>query len=330
MTLLRRHFLAVAFVLSIALLCSQVSFRIRFDTLDFMLKADMKVLAGEALYPEFQNRILSPLLLSFCRWLLPESIADRSVWYLVRFLAAGAGFLALYVVVLASSASRLRALVAVVLVAYAYLWTPMTHPWEYTSDFFDIMFTALMVHFILAEGWIALLPLVVLAAANRESATFAGLLWIAVTAMRYGVNPARWARFLPGVVFIAIAFATVYGLRYGLSRQFNPYQHLGIITFFKHLHVLLHPTGILPMVFACLLVFGFALIRIPRPWTADQRGLLMAALACAGIGGIFGIAAELRVFLPTWTILSILIAGGRDISDDRWLATLLRRRTASA
>jgi hypothetical protein len=32
---------------------------------------------------------------------------------------------------------RLGALCAVLLVAYAYVWTPMTHHLEYTSDFFD-------------------------------------------------------------------------------------------------------------------------------------------------------------------------------------------------
>ena len=78
------------------------------------------------------------------------------------------------------------------------------------------------------------------------------------------------------------------------------------------------------MVLASLLVFCVALARLPRPWTADQRGLLLAAVLCAIPTGVFGIAAELRIWLPCWTILAILIACGREVSDRVWLTALTR------
>jgi hypothetical protein len=45
---------------------------------------------------------------------------------------------------------------------------------------------------------------------------------------------------------------------------------------------------------------------------------------CAIPTGVFGIAAELRIWLPCWTILAILIACGREVSDRVWLTALTR------
>ena len=321
---LRENFTTIGLILSLALLSAQVSFRLRPETLEFMFKVELQTLQGISLYPEFQSRILPPAILSALRWLVPDTVADKSVWYLARFLQAVVSFLVLYAVVLAYSGSRLRSLVAVALVTFAYLWTPMTHPWEYTSDFFDILFVALIVHFVLAERVVGLLLVVALAACNRQSAAFSGLVWAAVMLMRYGLAPSHWIRFLPAGACVLVAMVVGFGLRYGLSQSFDSRQQIGLLTFLQHWRWMLHPTGVVPMVLASLLVFCVALARLPRPWTADQRGLLLAALLCAIPTGVFGIAAELRIWLPCWTILAILIACGREVSDRVWLAALTR------
>ena len=314
--------LCIAFVLSVALLCAQVSFRIRANGFESSFAGELLILHGRHHYPEFQNHILAPSLLWLCRNLLP-GVADKSVWYLTRFLEAAAGFLAVYGVGLSLSGSRLRSLLAVVLVGFAYLWTPMTFATENTTDFFDIMFIALMVWCVAGERMIALALVTIFAAANRESAPFAGVLWACVVAARYGIGPAQWPKLFLGGVYMALGIGVVYGLRLGLSQNFSSQQYLGIQSFLQSWHAVLQPTGIVPMLFATVLAYWFILARIPRPWSAAQRGLLIATLIITVITGTIAIIGELRSFLTCWTILALIAVADRTVSDRQWLAAVM-------
>lgn len=160
----------ILLVLSLALLSAQVSFRVKSDKAEEAFHAELDTLRGRPELPQWQNRILAPALLSIARQLLPPSVAGRSVWYLSRFVEAALAYVVLYAVVLGITGGRLRALLAVGLVAYAYLWTTMSHPWEISNDFFDVMFTALIVGLALGERYVLLLLVVILAAMNRQSA----------------------------------------------------------------------------------------------------------------------------------------------------------------
>jgi hypothetical protein len=177
----------------------------------------------------------------------------------------------------------------------------------------------------LRERAAALLVLVIVAAANRESAAFGGILWLAIMVSRYGPSLRNWRKFLPGFIFMATAAVVVVGLRYGLARHYNPQQVLGLVEVIRGWRDLLYFTGQVPMLICTVVLFVAVLQVLPRPWSRDQRALLVAAVVCSVITLIFGILIELRIWLPIFVILSLLfILGDKKKTDAEWLSGLLR------
>ena len=320
----RRHAWPLAIVLAVALLCAQLSFRLRSGTLADSFAAEFELLRGRAALPEFQNRLLGPGLLAALRCLLPETMAPRSLWYLLRFLQAIIGFVVLYAAAFHLTGRRLASLLVVALVAWAYVWTPMTHPIELTGDFFDIAFAALFVVCAVEERWIVLGAVVILAALNRDSATFAGILSAAVMVFRYGIAPRIWPKIALSLAYTVLAVAVVTGVRMGMAEVYRPNQHIGILTMLKSVHALLHPTGLVPMLAATALPFGILLARLPRPWMPEQKAIGLALLVCFAITLVFGIVSELRVLLPLWTMLALaIVITPQPRTDRQWLDALL-------
>ena len=322
---IRNNALPLAIVLSLAILASQFSFRLRDPLWAESLSIQLRILEGRADLPEFQNRILAPALTALALKIAPAGLTDKSVWHLLRFLEAGFAYVLLYAAVLHTTGGRLRALMSVGLVTFAYLWTPMTDAGENPSDFFDIGFTALIVCLALAERPFALLLVVIVASTNRESAAFAGIVWIALAYMRYGWRDLP--KFLPALAYLIVSVSLVWGLRYGLAREFHPRQMLGAVESLNRWRAYFHPTGVTPM-FMATAFFFFAVLRLmPRPWTAEQKATMGAAFVCALITGVFGIWTELRIWLPCWVMLSFTaVIGGNHLSDRDWLTSLQQRR----
>lgn len=321
---IRANAVPVLLVVALGVLCAQLSFRLRAETLASTFQLELEALHGRARFPEFQNRLIAPGMLAFLRWLLPAGMPDRSVWYLDRLLQAALAYCVLYGVCLHLTRRRMAGLLAVALVTFAYVWTPMTHHLEYTSDFFDVIFAALIVACVLEERRTALALVVVVAALNRESALFAGVIWMTMVAVRHGIRMAPWRQYLLGVFYIALAAAVILAVRIGISEHYNPRQQLGILEFLVDIHIMLHPTGITPMLFFTSLLFGACLARLPRPWMPEQKGLLVAALICAVISGTFGIISELRVFLPCWVMLAIaIVITPRPQTDQEWIRSMV-------
>lgn len=323
----RNNAVPIALVLSLAFLSAELSVRLRADTFAERFASELATLHGQASRFEFQNRILAPGLLLFFREIFPPGVADRSVWFASRVVEASMAYVVLYAVAFRLTGGRLRALLAVALVAYAYVWTPMSHAWEYTNDFLDILFTATFVGLALAGQRILLGIMAALAAMNRESAAFAGVIWMALAALRYRPWREHWRKFVPGVVYMALAGAIVAGLRYGLGHGLRPQQQLGAVETFMEWRWIVYPDGAFPMLVAMVLAFAVVLRGLPRPWTIDQKGLLAGASACAVITLVFGIAGELRVWLPCCVILSLLaVAGANGQSDRQWMLSLFGER----
>jgi len=215
-------------------------------------------------------------------------------------------YLAIYFAAFALTNSATRSIAAIVLVAYAYVWTPMTLAWELPSDFFDMAFIAIAAVFALRLRLWWLVALVFVASFNRESAAFGGVLWIcsAVLVARRG-----WAfTWLPGLGLIALTAAIVLTLRATLSGQSAGGQQVGILTMLEHPQWLIHPTGSGPMLLATALPFAAGLARMARPWRAEQRALVAAAVVTAMITVVFGITSELRVWLPCWVMLALALS----------------------
>lgn len=92
-------------------------------------------------------------------------------------------------------------------------------------------------------------------------------------------------------------------LRLALGKIPNVDQEIGVVFLIKHWHHLLHPTNSVPM-------------------------LLATTLTCAAITFVLGVASELRVWLPCWTILAMLVVIGSHLQSDReWLLGLLDRKS---
>jgi len=58
---------AIAAIFICALLSAQLSWRLRAPAIDFMFAAQLSTLDGRPLNPEFQNRVLTPVLLRALR-----------------------------------------------------------------------------------------------------------------------------------------------------------------------------------------------------------------------------------------------------------------------
>jgi hypothetical protein len=321
----REHAIAVVLVLSFALLSAQLSVQLRAATLPGTLVVELDALRGYPRYPEFQNRILSPLMQVALREIFPANVSDKSVWFALRVLQAGVAYLVLYWVAFGVTGGRLRALAATALVTFAYAWTPLSHPWEYTSDFLDILFMSLFIGLALAERSIVLTFVVIVAATNRESAAFAGVIWIALATVRYGPWPEQWRRFALGVFYIVLATTIAVALRVWLSADYKPGQNVGLWGALREWRWILHPDGAFPLLIAMAASF-FALLRgVPRPWTTDQVGLGLAAATVLVFCLVFGIFGELRVFLPVCVLLSfVAVMGANGRSDKEWLRFLAR------
>lgn len=323
---LRAHAVPMACVLAFALLSAQLSWRLRSDTMASTFQAELNILSGQSTLPEFQNRVLSPSLLLLARSVAPASMSDATLWHGLRTGQAAAAFLLIYLSAWRLSRSRLRAALAMVMMTYAYVWTPMTLTAEHTSDFFDMMFVALAVWLVVEDRPVLLSVVAALGATNRESSAFAGVIWCAVWIVRDGGGWWQWRTWIPGLAASGMAVAVVVGIRYFLSPDFQPEQRLGIFDTAEHWRWLFHPMGSGPMFLATLLPFWVALRALRRPWSAIQRGLFLSALGCAAVTLTFGIATELRVWLPVWVILSLLIVAGCDYpSDESWITSILHR-----
>ena len=322
---LREHAIAIVLVLSLALLSAHLSVQLRAATLPTTVAVELDTLRGHPAYPEFQNRILSPLMLVGLRKIFPVGVSDKSVWFAMRVLQAGFAYLALYWMVFRVTGGQLRALAATALVTFAYAWTPLSHPWEYTSDFFDILFVALFIGLALAERSIALTFVVIVAATNRESAAFAGIIWVALAVVRYGPWPEEWRRFVPGILYMVLATAIVVALRAWLSAEYKPKQVIGLWWALREWRWMLHPDGAFPLLIGMVVSFAALVRALPRPWTTDQKGLGLAAAVVLVFSLIFGILGELRVFLPVCVLLAfVAVMGANGRSDKEWLRSLAR------
>jgi hypothetical protein len=232
--------------------------------------------------PEYQNRVLFPLLLR-----VGTSLGGMtgSRWYLLLRLATCFGmFLAA-----GWSLGREDAVTGSALLALGLLPT-FDFPWENPCDFLDAAYFFLLAAAVAGgrKGWAV--ALTALAAANRESAAFAGVIWIIVR-----------GEIAFGAALTGMAGALVVALRYalggpeGLRRQM-----LGIFA--------VQPGLVWPLLLVAM--FGPALV-----WAANQkasRKWLAAAGAVGAISAIFGIASEARVFIPSLALVLFSARGRTD------------------
>ena len=264
-----------------AFLSAQLSYRLRESTTAVMIEQDRAILSGNATLPEFQNRVLAPATFAAISRLSRGRLSDSQTWKATRLLTALVAFAAAYFCAWRlSGGDEGRTVAACALLLYAYAWTAMMHQWEHSSDFFDIAFICLAVFFAVQDRIAAIFAVAVVAAFNRESAAFAGLILGSQALTRSDIARSRIAW---GLICTVASLAIVTGIRLWFSGHHTERQMLGIVVTVREWRWLLHPYGAGASGVAMFVPLGLILARQTQPWTATQRGLLIAAAAVAAI-----------------------------------------------
>ncbi|HEX4143139.1 MAG TPA: hypothetical protein VHY91_06285 [Pirellulales bacterium] len=311
---------AVVTVLCAAFICAQYSYRLRANTTHEMIAAAYGALHGEPGGPEFQNRLIFPVLMTAGRAALPASVSDVNLWKGLRLLTALVGFASAFACMRAISGSWFRATIGCVLLGYGYLWTVCTHGHEHSSDFLDLAFIAVFVWLALRGryGWLA--AVTVLASFNRESAAFSGLIVIGLAMARHGLAPAAWKGFAIGGCNVALALITVTAAR-SLYRGPAIYQHVGLSDVIENWRCALMPYGPATILLAMLAPLTLIYYNFRGSFSTRQRGLLLGCLGCFLVTVVFGILFELRVLLPCYLILICVLVLDESSGDDQsWFA----------
>ncbi len=239
------------------------------------------------------NRILFPLL--FCN-LQQWTILDPTNWYyLLRLLFVSGSFGVVWWVAHTLSANGKRATEICVFLALVLVLT-FNHNVEQPHDVLDIAAFALATLFTLRHQWRAVLLLTVLCAVHRESAAFMGILW-------WGYHYRHRMAWLEGGLIILSNYALVLAIRVLVagSAALQGTQWLSLVSplpFFRELFV---DNDVL------LGVAGIVLLATWLSLTSNYipRRLVAVSLAIAGVSLIFGLFYELRIFIPSITILAV-------------------------
>jgi hypothetical protein len=193
------------------------------------IRQQMAILAGQdfelngvpTYFGSLQNRVLFPLALKAV-----SSVGQplsMSQWYLALRLTTAVGAALLVWWLLRSQAGARPKLAAVGLgvLAYEMVFT-FNHGWEHPTDFPDVALTTLWLWAVLKRRHWAAVAVAAVGALNRESAAFAGVVWVVL----YGVTE-RFRLRLPEVAFgtflSGAAYACVLAARwvFGGARAFQ-------------------------------------------------------------------------------------------------------------
>jgi len=185
----------------------------RFDVVETQLrlvKGEPAIFEGTVVYlPTNQNRILIPLALTS---LVRAGIEPLVAYTIVRLLSAIAMFAGVAWTMARTTLAAPRVIAAALLVLALALLPSFNYGWEQPSDFPDVLFTtALAATAAMKQRWLVL-GVAALAAANRESAVFAGVMWAAIHGR--GTNGGVDAREIGFGAFVAtVAMGVVLALR---------------------------------------------------------------------------------------------------------------------
>lgn len=281
----------------------------RFEHRSESIEREFAVLEGRdflldgtpAYFPEFQNRILFGVML---KGLSRFSFLQPSEWYLL--LRIGIAFFAFLAFLYSVNQSNKTSAAGMLVLLYTLLFA-FNHGWEHPSDFLDIFFMSLFLLLTLSKGRLLLSAIVLLACLNRESAVFAGLVWLFV----WGVKERKviYREVVFGCLLFLGAYAIVVLVRFWLggvrgierTQTFNPphYWRLFIKPILEH-----------PQPFSWPVLF-IAMFALPVLWIWSNKGRLESPdrrlLICSAVIALasitFASMNELRIFIPSATLL---------------------------
>jgi hypothetical protein len=275
-----------------------------------ILKGESLILEGKDCYlPPFQNRVIFPLLLKACSRLRVFSVSQ---WYLiVRTFTAFLSFLIFfYLLVKKGRADCSLAMAGLILLAFELIPT-FNHGFEHPTDFFDIIFFSLFIWFSLERKRLLLLVFACLAAANRESSTFAGLIWFFLYGIDDKLRLNKWEVFYSAGVSL-LSYCFVLFIRYIFGAGHTGPQQLviawpGLVTRFHSFLAKPAPDSwpvlLLAMSIPLLLLIWFKR-QFLKLW---HKKLLFSAMAIVLISLVFGGIDELRILIPSLVIVIFVV-----------------------
>jgi hypothetical protein len=179
------------------------------------------------------------------------------------------------------------------------------HPYEFPSDYLDVLFTTVFVAAARSGGRFAALVAAAVGATARESAAFSGVIWwfcaadpparrsayaglLALVAMGVTIGTRMIFRLPGGSIFNSIAIQGSVG---SITRTFvtDPGPRIWII-------------GLVVMA-----VLLFYWLEAAREWTSSDPRTIKAAAVILILTLVFGVIHELRIYMPV--ITCVLLAG---------------------
>jgi hypothetical protein len=282
----------------------------RFDVVETqlgLLSAKPAVFDGNVVYlPTNQNRLLVPLALAS---IVGAGATPLVAYTAVRLLTAVAMFAGVAWLLGRTTKADPRVIGAALVVLALALVPSFNYGWEQPSDFPDVMFmTAFASLAVVRRRWLTLI-VATIAAANRESAAFAGVIWAAVN-WRGERGATDWRELGFAALVSATAMSAVLGLRFALGGPGAVGSDTQTIVGLWHTIVSLAEAVNQPSLtrWPVLATVMFAPVLL---WLLHNRArfdekhvrLIVAAASISALTLCTGLASELRRHLPALAVL---------------------------
>ena len=251
--------------------------------------------------PEFRNRILVPAALAAT--VAVTRLSPVTAYFAVRVACAFTMFLLVgwYVSRHMPPAAVLPALAVLALC----LVISFNHPYEFPSDYLDVLFTTVFVAAARSGGRLAALVAAAVGATARESAAFSGVIWW-FCAAGPAARRAAYAGLLALVAMgVTLGTRTIFHLP-GAS-IFNSIAIPGSVASVTRTFVTDPGPRIWIMGLGVMAVLLYYWLETARAWTPRDPGTLKAAAVILVLTLVFGVIHELRIYMPVVTC--VLLAG---------------------
>jgi hypothetical protein len=265
---------------------------------------------------EFRNRVLFPAVM---RSMVAAGVGSPAEVFLgLRLVTAAAALFGLWIFATRlADASADVALLALSMLGWVLLLT-FNNPWENPTDFPDALFTIAWAAAALRGRFAVTAVVVAVGTLNRESTAFAGVLWVLLHATRAPRWRDRATHAAAGFVLAAgaLLLTSVWRSRWGLPDT-DLANSLGITLMGPMIAAALRQP-VLSWIQLLAAAFGLPILWLwlhRRARTHEAGALLLAAVAMAGASAIIGLFNEVRIFIPTLTLL--ILAGLLRVQAER-------------
>jgi hypothetical protein len=251
--------------------------------------------------PEFRNRILIPAALGAT--VAITRLPPATAYFGVRIACALAMFLLVgwYVSRQAPAIALLPALAVLAIC----LLISFNHPYEFPSDYLDILFTTVFVAAARSSQRLLALVAAAVGATARESAAFSGIIWW------FCAQDASAQRAVFAAVLALVAMGVTTGTRMIFHLPggsiFNSIAVQGSVSSITRTFVTDPAPRIWIAGLGVMAILLFYWLDTARAWARPDPATLRAAAVILAVTLVFGVIHELRIYMPV--VACVLLAG---------------------